>query len=90
MYRPAVPVTLRRAISSETTVATIDLLLFSNSITGASYWTQTNSSRLLKSLKGSARNGKNDCLFAKTTEIKRATPMYKTNDDYLEKKILNC
>lgn len=42
MYRPTVLVTLRRAISSETTVATIDLLLFSNFITGASYWTQTN------------------------------------------------
>jgi len=31
MYRSVVPVTLR-AISSETTAATIDLLLFSNSI----------------------------------------------------------
>lgn len=37
MYRPAVPVTLRRAISIETT-ANIDLLLFSNFITGAFYW----------------------------------------------------
>lgn len=80
MYRPAVPVTLRRAISSETTAATIDLLLFSNSITGASYWTQTNFSQLLKSLKGSARNSKNEDLSSEMAEIKSVEYIARESD----------
>jgi len=44
MYSPVVPVTLRRAISTETTAAVIDLLLFSKSITDAFPIGQTNPS----------------------------------------------